>query len=169
MKKTDMRKKNSYPPVAGTRPPASVPQAIPPVIAASTSKSPAPIARPAAPTARVPASAPVASSPAPSTGKPLLPARLAGTPQSQVVHFEFQHAGARSVCLAGSFNNWQPEGTAMAAVGSGKWAKDLPLLPGTYEYRLVVDGQWMEDPQAKKSAPNPFGTWNSVLMVPPVS
>ena len=154
---------HASPPVAGTRPPASVPQAVPPVIAASTPRSPAPIARPAVPTASAPAAAPA------STGKPLLPAHLSGAPPAQAVHFEFHHPGARAVCLAGSFNNWQPEGTAMAAVGSGKWAKDLPLLPGTYEYRLVVDGQWMEDPQAKKSAPNPFGTWNSVLMVPPAA
>jgi hypothetical protein len=39
------------------------------------------------------------------------------------------------------------------------------LAPGTYEYCLVVDGQWMPDPLAKETVPNPFGGRNSVLKV----
>ena len=41
---------------------------------------------------------------------------------------------------------------------------DLP--PGTYEYCLVVDGNYIPDPQAQEAVPNPFGGWNSVLKVP---
>ena len=37
--------------------------------------------------------------------------------------------------------------------------------PGTYEYCLVVDGQWMPDPLAKESVANPFGGRNSILHV----
>ena len=36
---------------------------------------------------------------------------------------------------------------------------------GTYEYRLVVDGQWIADPLAKETVPNPFGGRNSILKV----
>jgi hypothetical protein len=39
------------------------------------------------------------------------------------------------------------------------------LTPGTYEYCLVVDGQWMPDPLARETVPNPFGGRNSVLNV----
>jgi hypothetical protein len=39
------------------------------------------------------------------------------------------------------------------------------LAPGTYEYCLVVDGQWMPDPLARETVPNPFGGRNSVLKV----
>ncbi len=48
---------------------------------------------------------------------------------------------------------------------NGSWRKDLILPPGTYEYRLVVDGQWMPDPQAADNVPNPFDGMNSVLKV----
>ena len=36
---------------------------------------------------------------------------------------------------------------------------------GTYEYCLVVDGQWMPDPLARETVSNPFGGRNSVLTV----
>jgi len=39
------------------------------------------------------------------------------------------------------------------------------LVPGTYEYCLVVDGQWMPDPLARETVPNPFGGVNSILKV----
>ena len=32
-------------------------------------------------------------------------------------------------------------------------------------YCLVVDGQWMPDPLAKHTVPNPFGGRNSILEV----
>ena len=38
-------------------------------------------------------------------------------------------------------------------------------MSGTYEYCLVVDGQWRPDPLAKETVPNPFGGRNSVLKV----
>jgi hypothetical protein len=39
------------------------------------------------------------------------------------------------------------------------------LPPGTYEYCLVVDGEWMPDPLVKDTVLNPFGGRNSVLKV----
>jgi len=53
----------------------------------------------------------------------------------------------------------------MVSLGEGRWVKELVLPPGVYEYRLVVDGEWMADPRASESAPNPFGEMNSVLKV----
>jgi hypothetical protein len=86
--------------------------------------------------------------------------------QWQPVHFELTNPSARKVCIAGSFNDWKPETTEMVPLGTGKWTKDLTLPPGTYEYRLVVDGKWMPDPTASRTVPNPFGEPNSVLTVP---
>jgi len=37
--------------------------------------------------------------------------------------------------------------------------------PGKYQYRLVVDGQWQEDPYNEKAILNPYGEYNSVLEV----
>ena len=81
------------------------------------------------------------------------------------VHFTFDHPTATSVCVAGTFNNWHPTTKAMQAVGSGHWLKEAFLPPGDYEYCLVVDGQWMPDPRAPKTVPNPFGGNNSILNV----
>ncbi|MGO8696350.1 MAG: glycogen-binding domain-containing protein [Limisphaerales bacterium] len=67
------------------------------------------------------------------------------------VRFEFTHPTASTVCVAGTF--------------TGRWWKETALVPGTYEYCLVVDGQWMPDPLARETVPNPFGGRNSVLRV----
>lgn len=86
--------------------------------------------------------------------------------KTQSVHIEFSDSVAESVAIAGTFNDWRPEVTPMIAVGEGRWVKDLALPPGTYEYRLVVDGcKWVPDPQARETALNPFGGCNSVLKV----
>ena len=81
------------------------------------------------------------------------------------VRFEFTHPTAGTVCVAGTFNNWQPEAKPMHRLGDGRWLKETVLPPGTYEYCLVVDGKWMPDPLARETVPNPFGGRNSVLKV----
>jgi len=83
-----------------------------------------------------------------------------------VTTFECIHPTAATVSVAGSFNDWRPGATPMISLGAGRWIKALTLPPGTYEYRLVVDGQWMPDPQAEETTPSPFGGLNSVLRVP---
>jgi 1,4-alpha-glucan branching enzyme len=86
-------------------------------------------------------------------------------PQLVPVRFEFKHPTATTVCVAGTFNNWQPEAKALHSSGAGHWWKETSLPPGTYEYCLIVDGQWMPDPLARESVDNPFGGRNSVLTV----
>jgi 1,4-alpha-glucan branching enzyme len=86
-------------------------------------------------------------------------------PQLVPVRFEFTCPTAKSVCLAGSFNGWQPEAKTLHSSGAGNWWKETALAPGTYEYCLVVDGHWMPDPHAKESVANPFGGRNSLLQV----
>lgn len=90
-------------------------------------------------------------------------------PQLVPVHFTFDHPTATTVCVAGSFNAWHPTTKSMHAIGSGRWGKEAFLPPGEYEYCLVVDGQWMPDPLALKTVPNPFGGKNSVLNVAPAA
>jgi len=81
------------------------------------------------------------------------------------VQFTFIHPTALSVCLAGTFNSWHPTTKSMHRSGDGDWSKEAFLPPGSYEYCLVVDGQWMPDPRACGTVPNPFGGKNSVLNV----
>ena len=87
--------------------------------------------------------------------------------KSQTLRIEFHAEQAHEVCIAGSFNDWHPGVTPMIRLSGGKWAKELSLAPGRYEYRLVVDGQWICDPTAEEKVPNPFGGCNAVLIVPP--
>lgn len=91
---------------------------------------------------------------APGSGTKLVP-----------VHFEFADPKATEVCIAGTFNHWQPEAKTQQSSGTGNWWKEMFLAPGTYEYCLVVDGKWMTDPLAKESVSNPFGGRNSILRV----
>ncbi len=73
--------------------------------------------------------------------------------------------GAKTVCVAGTFNEWKPEKMPLTPAGNGRWIGDLAIDPGKYEYLFVVDGQWVPDPNAKESVQNPFGGRNSVLVV----
>ena len=47
----------------------------------------------------------------------------------------------------------------------GKWARELWLPLGKYEYLFVVDGQWTPHPESADRLPNPFGGCNSVMRV----
>ena len=80
-------------------------------------------------------------------------------------HVTLQHPGAASVFIAGSFNEWSPDATPMLKVGEGSWVTEIALPPGRYEYRFVVDGEWMDEPQAVETVPNPFDGLNAVLSV----
>ena len=81
------------------------------------------------------------------------------------VRFEFTCATAITVCVAGTFNDWQPEAKRLRSSGVGNWWNETALAPGTYEYCFIVDGRWMPDPRAGKTAPNPYGGRNSILEV----
>jgi 1,4-alpha-glucan branching enzyme len=75
------------------------------------------------------------------------------------------HPTAQKACIAGSFNDWHPSVTPTIRLSNGKWAKELALPPGRYEYRFVVDGVWVDDPAATELIPNVFGTANALLVV----
>lgn len=84
----------------------------------------------------------------------------------EAVVFVTLYPRANNVQIAGDFNNWQPSQTEMQKVGdSGVWQTKLDLEAGKYRYRLVVDGQWQQDPYNEETELNPFGGFNSVLTV----
>ena len=85
---------------------------------------------------------------------------------NDAVVFVTLYPRAQSVQIAGDFNNWQPQDTQMQKVGeSGVWQKELKLPSGRYRYRLVVDGQWQQDPYNDITEMNPFGEYNSIFEV----
>jgi 1,4-alpha-glucan branching enzyme len=86
--------------------------------------------------------------------------------EEQEMVIEFVSPTAREVKVAGEFNDWRPESTPLTKTKDGEWVVRLMLRAGEYEYRLVVDGQWIEDPEVDQRVANPHGGFNSVLRVP---
>jgi 1,4-alpha-glucan branching enzyme len=62
----------------------------------------------------------------------------------QRVHFIFQAPEANEVYLAGEFNGWHTQTLPMMKGENGLWKADMELPAGRYEYKLFVDGAWME-------------------------
>jgi chromosome partitioning protein len=84
----------------------------------------------------------------------------------EAVAFVTLYPRAKSVHIAGDFNDWQPSKLPMEKVGDGGiWQASVKLHPGRYRYRLVVDGQWQQDPYNEVTELNPFGGYNSVVEV----
>jgi len=79
------------------------------------------------------------------------------------VTFSLEAAEAGEVFLMGNFNDWNPKMHPMKADGNGIWNKTVMIPPGKYEYKFLIDGNWIEDPQNDQACPNCFGTLNSVF------
>jgi chromosome partitioning protein len=82
------------------------------------------------------------------------------------VVFRAHFSEAKKVLIAGDFNNWTPVSTPMQQAGEpGEWRMRLPLGPGRYRYRLVVDGKWITDPHNQYVEANQFGELNNIVEV----
>jgi 1,4-alpha-glucan branching enzyme len=84
------------------------------------------------------------------------------TPDGVVFTIEAPHA--RHVQLVGDFNGWTLDQHEMMPSGA-VWTSVLRLLPGRYQYRYIIDGDWRSDPLNREVEPSPFGGHNSVLVV----
>lgn len=73
-------------------------------------------------------------------------------------------ADAREVFLVGSFNQWDPETTPMKKANSN-WEVCLDLTGGKHQYKFVVDGKWITDPENEIKEYDIFGHLNSVIMI----
>lgn len=89
---------------------------------------------------------------------------MARTLSSKSVEFKLLAPAAKKVSLAGSFNNWKPKATLKKSL-KGDWSAKINLKPGRYEYKFVVDGNWINDPSSPQAVGNPFGTQNSVIEI----
>ena len=93
------------------------------------------------------------------------PARGSAGGTLQPVRLGYFQPDAREVFLVGSFNNWNPRATPLQRDALGDWSVELTLPRGEYRYRLIVDGEWRDDPSAQLTAMNPFGGFDAVLVV----
>ena len=120
------------------------------------------------------AAPPVSPAPAPEPAKLLIqwhgaPAAVKAPapprPRRVKVAFVLPRADANHVALSGEFNGWSPSATPMKRCADGHWEAVVELGPGRYQYKFIVDGQWICDPQARENVWNPHGTQNSVVEV----
>lgn len=82
------------------------------------------------------------------------------------VDFTLDRPDAQVVYLSGSFNEWSPRGLRLfRRRTNGLWARRVSLEPGRYQYKFVVDEEWIHDPAARENVPNEYGTLNSIIDV----
>jgi 1,4-alpha-glucan branching enzyme len=79
--------------------------------------------------------------------------------------FFLEAPAAKSVKLAADFTDWEKSSLDMMRSEDGVWFSVIPLSPGQYLYRFIVDEQWCDDPRSIQRVPNPFGTENGVVVV----
>ncbi len=69
------------------------------------------------------------------------------------------------IFVAGCFNQWNATADPLRKQKDGTYRKSVELAPGQYEYKFVVDGQWLDDPSSPGRRANEFGTLNSTFAV----
>lgn len=83
----------------------------------------------------------------------------------RIVRLTCETEPGKKVFVAGSFNNWKMEKELVDKDNSGVYRCQLRLMPGEYQYKFVVDGNWCLDAENPNFMPNDFGTLNSLLIV----
>ena len=81
--------------------------------------------------------------------------------------FSYSDLRAKSVSVAGDFNQWSATANPMQKDLAGLWITSIPLKPGKYQYKFVVDGNWKQDPLNPDAADDTFGGKNSVKTIGP--
>jgi len=76
------------------------------------------------------------------------------------------HEDASVVVLAGSFNAWNQSQLVFGREG-GEWVCRIDLDPGVYQYKFILDGDWLLDPSNPDTAEDEAGNVNNVLEVRP--
>ena len=86
-----------------------------------------------------------------------------GHPRRTVLRFP--GLAAKNIQVAGDFNDWVPDQGIETRIVGNSVEKILLVAPGLYQYRLVVDGNWQDDPVNPARIPNHVGGHNSLLRV----
>ena len=79
--------------------------------------------------------------------------------------FKLYAPKAKKVSLAGDFNKWSTKEHSAKKDTKGNWSAKIALKPGKYEYKFIVDGNWLNDPSNNMLITNTYGTQNSVIEV----
>ena len=96
-----------------------------------------------------------------------IPIIVQGSSLSQQLHtFSYKPLEkVKKVLVTGSFNNWSKEKDQLLDKRNGVYELTLPLDPGNYIYKYIVDGKEIADPVNSEKAPTGFDDFNSVLRI----
>ncbi len=85
--------------------------------------------------------------------------------ETKPTEFKLYAPGAKKVVISGSFNKWNTEKLLAKKDSKGSWSAKAALKPGRYEYKFIVDGNWVNDPRCTACVANAFGSHNCVVEV----
>ncbi len=79
----------------------------------------------------------------------------------QTIRFALKPSnGASKVEVSGDFSDWHP--LTMRRQKDGTYVRHVDADRDTVQYKFLIDGQWITDPDHDDTVVNPFGTDNSV-------
>jgi len=94
----------------------------------------------------------------------LLPVVIEARPPIAFSYTPPEGHSVRSVSVAGSFNGWNAGADPMERGDDGVFRIEMPVPPGEWTYKFVVDGDWISDPSNPRQDTSGYG--NSLLTVP---
>jgi hypothetical protein len=100
-------------------------------------------------------------------GEPFTARRVELPPPSLKGNTTFRlkgHDDASVVVLAGTFNEWNQSRLIFGREGN-EWVCRIDLDPGVYQYKFIVDGDWLLDPSNPDTVEDEAGNVNNVLEV----
>jgi len=72
----------------------------------------------------------------------------------------------KDVYLVGEFNNWRPdESYRLKKTDTDIWEIKLHLEKGSYRYKFITDGKWINDPDNNLLEDDAFGGKNSIMVI----
>lgn len=80
--------------------------------------------------------------------------------------FSYYSPGAKEIFLAGDFNGWKRRESPLVKGKDDVWRTVLKLEPNrSYDYKYIVDGNWVNDPNNGDLSPDEAGGANSVIFI----
>lgn len=96
---------------------------------------------------------------------------LAGRPKTsptiegRKVTFMLYRPDAKEIAMAGSFNNWKAIKMFRKKDDPATWGVQFVLPPGQYNYKYIINGNWMPDPENYAMIQDDNGNWNSSFRI----
>lgn len=82
------------------------------------------------------------------------------------VRFHLVTEPGSQVYLAGTFNGWSACKNPLRTIqNDGVYFLTMFLPRGRHEYKFIVNGHWLVDPQCPERTSNAYGSLNSVIQI----